>query len=165
MNWNLTKEVIEAVVKHQSKQIALAVAAVCLILLVLLSLPIEFLQRLQVYRAWIFVIFLFAACYLPAGAVLRKVEKTFSKRAWHQRLHRLTPEEKRILSLFVEPHRRSQTISRADAVAKGLADDSILYAPDVPATQTGEISYNIQDWVMTYLRDHRELLQIGGLPK
>lgn len=112
MNWDLTKEVIEAIVKHQSKQIALAVAAVCLVLLVLLSLPIEFLQRLQVYRAWIFVIFLFAVCYLPAGAVLRKVEKAFSKRAWHQRLHRLTPEETHPKFICGAPQKIADNFSR-----------------------------------------------------
>jgi len=164
LDWNLTKEVVEAIVKHQSKKIALSIAVVSLILLILFLFPLDFLQRVKIYRAWVFIIFLIAVFYLPAGAVLHKIEMAYAKHGWYQRLHRLTPEEKCILNLFVEPHMRSQIISRANAVARGLVDDGILYAPNVPGT-VREISYNIQDWAMTYLRGHRELLQTGAASK
>jgi hypothetical protein len=39
-----------------------------------------------------------------------------------------------------------------------LADDGVLYRPDVPRTPNGEEAYNIQDWARDYLKTHPDML-------
>jgi hypothetical protein len=47
-------------------------------------------------------------------------------------------------------------------VAKVLADDGILYAPDVPPDTNKYVAYSIQDWVLSFLKKHPELV---GAPR
>jgi superinfection exclusion protein B len=75
-------------------------------------------------------------------------------------LHNLTGREQEILLPYIVNDFRSRRIGKTDPVAQGLADDGILYAPDVAIAADGGKAYNIQDWVRVYLKKRIEL--VGG---
>jgi hypothetical protein len=73
----------------------------------------------------------------------------------------LTGREQKILLPYIANDYRSRRIVRTDPVAQGLADDSILCAPDVPIDASGGKAYNIQDWARVYLKKNLDLVREG----
>ena len=103
-----------------------------------------------------------SACYLPTGFIIRRVGELSSSHKRQQRLYRLTPREKEILGPYVHNNWRIRRIRYDDPVAKVLADDGMLYAPDVPPDNNGYVAYSIQDWTLSFLREHTDLVAPPG---
>ncbi len=79
-----------------------------------------------------------------------------------RRLGRLTADEKIVLGMYVKNDVRSRGWS-GDSVgtAQGLADDGILYRPDVASSHWTAPPYNITNEALTYLQMNRQLVDAG----
>jgi hypothetical protein len=117
------------------------------------------------YQVLIFGSLLVSACYLPTGFIFHKIAESSSNRKRQGRLFRLTPREKDILGPYVHNNWRIRRIYHDDPVAKVLADDGLLYAPDVAPDNNGYLAYSIQDWVLTFLREHTGLVSPKDAPQ
>jgi hypothetical protein len=82
-----------------------------------------------------------------------------SSRKEAKRLHALTVDERRILLRYVENETRTQIFHDAPdlGAAQGLADDGVLYRPDV-APNGVAVTYNIQEWAFAYLSQNKGLV-------
>jgi hypothetical protein len=119
---------------------------------------------LEKYQFFIFGSLLVSACYLPTGFIFRKVADLSSNHKRHQRLYRLTPREKDILGPYVHNNWRIRRIYYDDPVARVLVDDGILYVPDVSSDNNRNLAYSIQDWALSFLQKHPELVSPKGAP-
>jgi hypothetical protein len=157
---DLTKEAIEVFLKHLSDRIALALLILSLILVVSMAIPGPAGNWARGHITWVAFGILGSACYLPTRYLLEQLEDW---RAWRKRKHRLenlTKREQEILLPYIVNDFRSRRINRFDPVAQGLADDGVLYAPDVAVAADAGKAYNIQDWARVYLKEHIDL--VGG---
>lgn len=105
--------------------------------------------------------------YLPTGPIATKIHDKIGQsdveRKRNNRLENLTKGEKELLEPYIRNDYRSRGILHSDTVAKGLADDGVLYAPDVVRDNLGHVAFNIQDWARLYLKKHPEIL--SDVPK
>lgn len=83
-----------------------------------------------------------------------------ARKKQHHRLHSLTTDERRILSGYVAEEVRSRIFHAAPdlAAVQGLADDGILYRPDVLQDEAVAAAYNIQEWALAYLSKKKNLV-------
>jgi hypothetical protein len=88
----------------------------------------------------------------------KKRRESAARRVREERLHRLTHDEKTVLLRFLtNPPTRTARFIGQRSIAQGLADDGILYKPDIADLGNG-VSYNILNWALDYLAKHRDLL-------
>jgi Super-infection exclusion protein B len=153
-----TKDIIEALVKNLTDRIALAIFLASAILSSLILISSKAGLALEKYQFVIFGCLLVSACYLPTGFILHKIAESSSDRKRQQRLFRLTKREKEILAPYVHNNWRIRRIYYDDPVARVLADDGVLYAPDVPPDSNKHLAYGIQDWALSFLMKHSELV-------
>jgi hypothetical protein len=159
--------IIELIVKNLTDRIALGVLFLSVILLgVAYWLP----GLLGPTAPWlhnhpiVFVLgILVPIVYLPTGPIVTRVHDRISQsEADNRRNHRLqnlTRGEKVLLEPYIREDYRSRRILHTDPLAKGLAEDGVLYIPDVVRDNLGHIAYNIQDWARLYLKKHPEILK------
>jgi hypothetical protein len=123
------------------------------------SLGMEFV--FDHYRWVVGLAFLIAACWLIVSSVLYVgglLAKAWSRRKARKRLHKLTNDEKNVLTRYVQENVRSIDFSYWElGVTQGLADDGILYRPNPTTSTSNGISYNITEWALSYLRKHTAL--------
>lgn len=155
---DLTKDAIEVILKHLTDRLALAALFLSLILLAAMLVPNPVGNWARSSPMYITFGILGPLCYLPTRWLLEKFSESQEARRRHRRLHNLTPREQQILGPYIRSNYRARRLLHTDPVAKGLADDGVLYCPDVPRTQNGEAAYNIQDWARNYLKTHPDLL-------
>jgi len=115
------------------------------------------------YRWTVGLIFLIAVGWLLVSALLffgRFVFNTWQRKKGRQRLHHLTTDERGVLRPYVQNSYRSYPIPEGHlGIAQGLADNGILYRPQLPtAGPTPFVPYNILDWALSYLIDHPQLV-------
>jgi hypothetical protein len=118
------------------------------------------------YR-WIVALgFIIAATWLVVTSLiwvgkqcLQAWTKRQAEKKQQKRLHALTVDERRILLRYVENEIRTQIFIDAPdlGAAQGLADDGVLYRPDV-ALDGVAVTYNIQEWALAYLSRNRGLV-------
>jgi hypothetical protein len=154
----LTKDAIEVILKHLTDRVALAALLLSLILLgaMLVPNPVGIWARSN--PMYIAFGILGPVCYLPTRWLLEKFAESQESGKRHKRLRNLTPREQQILGPYIRGDYRTRNLPHTDAVAKGLADDGVLYRPEVPRTPNGEEAYNIQDWARNYLKTHPDSL-------
>ena len=155
---DLTKDALEVILKHLTDRLALAAMFLSLILLVAMLFPNPVGNWARSNPMYVAFGILGPLCYLPTRLLLEKFSDWQATRLRHKRLENLTPREQQILGPYIRNDYRTRNLPHTDAVAKGLADDGVLYRPDVPRTPSGEEAYNIQDWARTYLKAHPKLL-------
>jgi len=155
---DLTKDALEVILKHLTDRVALAALFLSVILLIAMAFPNPVGNWAKSNPMYVAFGILGPLCYLPTRLVLEKFSESQEAGKRHKRLQNLTPREQQILGPYIRGDYRTRGLPHTDAVAKGLADDGVLYHPDVPRTPNGEDAYNIQDWARTYLKAHSELL-------
>ena len=157
---DLTKEAIEVFLKHLTDRVALGLLILSLILLASMAIPGSTGSWARDHATWVAFGVLGSICYLPTRYLFEKWEDWQAWQKRKRRLHNLTKREQEILSPYIVNDFRSRRINRFDPVAQGLADDGILYAPDVAVAADAGKAYNIQDWARVYLKGHTYL--VGG---
>jgi hypothetical protein len=155
---DLTKDVIEVILKHLTDRLALAALFLSLILLGAMLVPNPVGNWARSNPMYIAFGILGPLCYLPTRLLLEKFSESQEASKRNKRLHNLTPREQQILGPYIRSDYRTRSLPHTDPVAKGLADDGVLYRPDVPRTPNGEEAYNIQDWARNYLKTHPDML-------
>jgi len=154
----LTRDAIEVILKYLTDRLALA--ALFLSLLLWASTPFSNPVGNWARSNPMYIAFgiLGPLCYLPTRWLLEKFSEWQAARTRHRRLEHLTPREQDILGPYIRGDYRTRRFSHTDPVAKGLADDGVLYCPNVPRTNDGKEAYNIQDWARKSLKSHLNLL-------
>lgn len=118
------------------------------------------------YRWVVALLFIIAATWLVVTSLIWVGKKCLQAWTIHQaekkqqkRLHALTVDERRILLRYVENDTRTQIFFDAPdlGAAQGLADDGVLYRPDV-APNGVAVTYNIQEWALAYLNRNKGLV-------
>jgi hypothetical protein len=117
------------------------------------------------HRWTVGLVFLIAVGWLLVSGLLflgRLLFDFWQKKKRQRRLHHLRTDEREILRPYVQSARRSVAIMQGHlGIAQGLADDGILYRPQLPASlgpAPALVPYNILDWVLSYLIKHPELV-------
>jgi len=119
------------------------------------------------YRGLVGLGFIIAATWIVVTALIWFAKRCHQAWSAHQaeekrrrRLHALTADERRILSPYIEDEVRSRILHSAPdlGAAQGLADDGILYRPDVLRREQIAVAYNIQEWALAYLRKNKGLV-------
>jgi len=157
---DLTKEAIEVFLKYLTDRVALGLLLMSLILWASMAIPGATGTWARGHTTWVAFGILGPLCYLPTRFILDWISESQADRKRKSRLQSLTEREKAILAPYVHNDFRTRRLLHTDPVARGLADDGVLYRPDVPRDQNGYEAYNIQDWARKYLREHRDL--VGG---
>src|SRR6266852_1473720 len=114
------------------------------------------------YRWTVGLIFLIAVGWLAVSGLLflgRLMFHAWQRRKCRQRLHRLRTDERDLLRPYVQNACRSYPIVEGYlGIAQGLADDGILYRPQLPTgSSLALVPYNIMDWALSYLLRHPQL--------
>jgi hypothetical protein len=117
------------------------------------------------YRWVVGMGFLIAATWLIVTAIISlgkwfhqefSVHRAAEKQ--RRRLRALTADERKMLRRYVETETREMNFYAMElGVAQGLANDGILYRPDVPF-QLNSVPYNIQESVLAYLTKNQALV-------
>jgi hypothetical protein len=115
------------------------------------------------YRWTVGLVFLIAVGWLLVSGLLflgRLGFNAWQQRRRHQRLHHLRTDERELLRPYVQTACRSCPIVEGHlGIAQGLADDGILYRPQLPASFSQVlVPYNIVDWALSYLIRHPHLV-------
>lgn len=114
------------------------------------------------YRWMIGLIFLIAVGWLAVSGILllgRQVFQFWQQKKRLRRLHRLTADERGLLRPYVQQSCRSYPIVEGHlGIAQGLADDGILYRPQLPIALAALVPYNIMEWALVYLTKHPQLV-------
>ena len=154
-------DLLEVVLKSLTDRLALAgLFLAVLFILIAKAFPASAVGNwTNEHLVWAYGIGLFSLCYLPTRAILEKTAAWSISRKQQKRLHSLVPDEKRLLSVYIDNNLRTHHVYSTDGTARGLAHDGILYIPDVEPYH-GHTHYNIQDWVRLYLIKHPDLLTI-----
>jgi hypothetical protein len=158
-------DLIEALLKNLSDRIALAIFFASGLALLLMLFPWQVATLIRSHWEWPFLGLLLSLCYLPTRYVFAKVSEFSSNRTRNERLHHLTRQEKKILAPYIDNDFRSRRMPFMDPVAKGLADDGVLYTPDVARDVNGGVAYNIHDWARLYLKKNPNLVGRSEGPK
>lgn len=118
------------------------------------------------YRWLVGLLFIIAATWLVVTALIGLGKWCYQKGSafWKQkerkkRLHRLTADERRILSQYVESESRTVMFHSVPdtGVAQGLAEEDILYRPDIPPDGIA-VAYSIYEWALAYLTKNKQLI-------
>jgi hypothetical protein len=157
---DLTKDAIEIFLKHLTDRVALGLLFLSLILLASMAIQGSAGYWARTHATWVAFGILGPICYLPTRYIFEKLPEWQAAQKQKRRLHNLTEREKAILLPYIANDFRSRRILRTDPVAQGLADDGILYAPNVAVDNDGGKAYNIQDLSRLYLKKHIDL--VGG---
>jgi hypothetical protein len=119
------------------------------------------------YRWLVGLGFIIAATWIVVTAIIGIVKRCYlawstyqAERKQQQRLHALTADERRILSGYVADEVRNKIFHNAPdlGAAQGLADDGILYRPNVMRDEKVAVPYNIQEWALAYLSKNKGLI-------
>ncbi len=158
----LTSEFIEALVKSLTDRVVMAVAGVSVLLIGIAKLfPTSSVGQLgNAHIGWVYLILFFCVLYLPTRHVLQGIDDWDAKRKKHSRLQDLAKDERKVLSQYIAENCRIAWFDQQDATAKGLAEEGVLYCPDVPRKHNGYIAYNMHEWVRHYLKKRPTLLEI-----
>ena len=154
---DLSKEAIEVFLKHLTDRVALAFVFLSVVLLASMAIPGAIGGWAKDRATWL-ALGIFGLCYLPTRFVLEKVSEWQAARKRESRLQNLTGREKAILAPYLHNDFRTRRLLHTDPVARGLADDGVLYRPDVPRDEKGYEAYNIQDWARKYLKERMDLV-------
>ncbi len=139
---------------------------------ILLFAPNTFIQKLGLsgirnsYQLVISALFLIAISILGARGCVAIIQWIKKRITWRknlkkrqQRLHSLTPEEKKILRDYIYGNTRTQTLLIQDGVAQGLASETIIYRIASVGDMLDGFAFNIQPWAWEYLNKNKELLE------
>jgi Super-infection exclusion protein B len=159
---SITPGIVEALLKSLTDRIAMAVAGVSILLIVLAkSFPTSPAGVWgNAHVTWVWLILTFCVLYLPTRHILQGVDDWDAKRKKQARLEDLTKDERKSLGQYIAGNCRTVWFDHQDAVAKGLAEEGILYCPDVPRRHTGQVAYNMHEWVRQYLKKRPKLFGI-----
>jgi hypothetical protein len=156
----IIKELVESLLKNLTDRIALGVLLLSVIFLLIMNLfSSSFAIWLASYSNWVYAALLGSLCYLPTRFILEGTNEFVDHRKKVKRLADLTNDEKRILAGFMDNNTKSRRINREDGVAKGLAEEGILYIPDIPCNSIGQMAYNIYDWARLHLKKNPHLVR------
>jgi hypothetical protein len=119
------------------------------------------------YRWVVGFLFIIAATWIVVTALIviskrghQEWSKWWVKKKGQRRLHALTADERRILSGYVMNEVRTQIFTAAPDIgaAQALANDGVLYRPDVMQGEPVAVPYNIYEWALDYLSKNRGLV-------
>lgn len=146
-------------------------AALCFVAAILLFSSAEFLSTIglsdlvETYRGYVGGVFLvtLALVVVNAAAATRKFFKPWVVQAYliwqgKKRLRALTPEEKEILSYYIQNQTRSQSLDIKSGTVNALQKDKIIFRGSNLGTYFG-FDFVIQPWAWEHLNDHPELLE------
>ena len=115
-------------------------------------------------RPWIAIIFLISTALIASnfivwwgGIIAKKISQTRKKNIYKNKLHKLSPDEKRILLSYLLRNTRTQTFPFNDGRLAELIHYQIIYE----SSAIGDINdwqYNIQPWAWDYLLKHQDEL-------
>ena len=115
-------------------------------------------------RPWIAIIFLISTALIASnfivwlgGIITKKISQTRNKNICIKKLHKLSPDEKKILLSYLLQNTRTQTFPIKDARLAELIHYQIIFE----SSTIGEIDnwpYNIQPWAWNYLLKHQDEL-------
>lgn len=138
----------------------------------LLFLPKEQLEVLSVYqfaqdnRPVIGLTFLFTAAALTFALlgyiwtpIARARRRRQFNRRMHQRLGRLSEDEKQILRFYMAEQTRSNSLRVSDGVVQGLVSEGIIYRSANMGDMIDGFAHNISEEAWNYLHEHQSLLQ------
>ena len=121
-----------------------------------------------IHRGWISFVLIFCCSYLAAisllyigKAIIIIANTKLIDRRRIEHLHNLTSDEKSYLKPYVEGT-TAQYFLITDGVAMGLVTKEILYRPSTVGTHYDGFAFNIQPWVLKYLKSHLVLLEGAG---
>ena len=118
----------------------------------------EFITR---YKMWLGLGFLGGTvlCVVNIGeAVLGQVRTVRVRFIIKNQLHQLSPEEKRVLRLYIDANSKTLMFKVTDGVVGGLEKKGILYRP-TEWTKADKAAYNLHDWIWVYLKRHPDLIE------
>lgn len=115
-------------------------------------------------RPWIAIIFLISTALIAShfivwlgGIITKKISQIHNKNIYIKKLHKLSPDEKKILLSYLLQNTRTQTFPFNDGRLAELIHYQIIYQ----ASDIGDIydwQYNIQPWAWNYLLKHQDEL-------
>lgn len=104
-----------------------------------------------------FCIVLTTFVFAVVGFVSPWVTQAIWVRQHKGRLHRLSPDEKEILSIYIHGQTRSQILPMQDGTVNGLVVEKIIFRSSNLGSING-FAYNIQPWAWEYLNKNPHLL-------
>jgi hypothetical protein len=119
------------------------------------------------YRWLVGLLFIIAATWIVVTAMIGIVKRCHQewstwrvKKKGQRRLHALTADERRILSGYVVNEVRTQIFHAAPdlGAAQALANEGILYRPEVMQDEPVAVPYNIFEWALKYLSKNKGLV-------
>jgi Super-infection exclusion protein B len=153
------------------RQFATALVAGC----VFLGLPpsaISFLglaSIMSVTRPWVAVASILSGAGLLvhgfAGLYSRRVKKrlaTKERRTQENRLHHLTPEEKKFLAVFISHPSRTRRADMDDDLPLELERGGIVHRLTEKPTRFGFHNWSVEPWAWEYLQRQPQLLEAPG---
>jgi hypothetical protein len=155
---DITKDAIEVFLKYLTDRVALGLLFLSVVLLASMAIPGDGGSWARGHKTWVAFGILGPLCYLPTRYILEWIPELQAGSKRKKRLQNLTGRERAILAPYVHNDLRTRRLLHTDPVARGLADDGVLYRPDVPRDQNGYEAFNIQDWARKYLREHMDLV-------
>ena len=115
-------------------------------------------------RPWIAIIFLISTALIASnfivwlgGIITKKISQIRKKNIYIKKLHKLSPDEKKILLSYLLQNTRTQTFPFND----GRLAELIYYQIIFESSSIGNIDnwpYNIQPWAWDYLLKHQDEL-------
>ncbi len=124
-------------------------------------------HKVTEYRWLVALVFMFAAAWIVVTALIgigkwcHQACSTWQvKRKGQRRLHALTGDERSVLSRYVVNEARTQILHDAPdlGAAQALANDGILYRPNVMQNGPVAVPYNIYEWALEYLSKNKGLV-------
>ncbi len=110
---------------------------------------------------WLFSLSFVAANILEPALkyIAKKIKWYFNLKESQKRLHKLTPDEKRVLSEYIDRNTRTTSLHYSDGVAKELEAAMIIRQASNLSHYRDVFAYNIQPWAFEYLMKHPDLLK------
>ncbi|HID0768134.1 TPA: super-infection exclusion protein B [Clostridium botulinum] len=91
--------------------------------------------------------------------IKNKIGQHGNLRFMRKQLYDLTNDEKRILARYIVNETKTQKLSYANGVVRGLESFKIIFRSSNVGTYGMLFSYNIQPWAWEWLNKHPELLE------
>ncbi len=141
--------------------------AIVTVLGLILFLPESYAKMVAVdgfrneYRVYLGPVFLLTLSFCVARVFMfimqwHSQRKTIKRK--QQSLHKLTPEEKGYLVLYIEGQQNSVYVGMEDGVMSGLRVKGITYLAANIGDVLNGFAFNLQPWAREYLEDNPNLL-------
>jgi len=149
------------------------ICAIAIFTSLLLYLPQNLIEKIGLstlinsYRGWIGAIWVGSLSLLTSAGIIKicnsithrcKLRRVQKIRV--QRLQKLTIEERRVISQYINHQTRTQNFKYSDGVIKELEAFKIISRSSDIAHKFDIFPFSIQPWAWDYLNKHPELLKI-----